>query len=196
MYNALGKRWRERQGEVSFNAYPAIASHVTADARLRLADYLRYAGREHVYYVDTDSLIVDNDGFAALSDFVDSSKLGYLKLEGVANEIFIRAPKDYAFGAEEHMKGVSHDAQRLGSNVFRQQQWPGLLQGFARGHWDRVLTVPVTKTLDRTISSGVVRGDGSVEPYHLWISDGETVATNDPRRGLLRPFLPPSEPSL
>jgi len=178
-FNALGFRWRESKGDVSFNAFPAIAAHVTANARLRLAMFIRTAGREHVYYVDTDSLIVDGKGYERLTPWVDTSRLGYLKLEGIADQINIRAPKDYTFAEDEHIKGVSRDSNKLDDNVFRQLQWPGLLQSFARGHYDKVVTVPVTKVLAREVRTGIEREGGYIEPWHLGIDDAGRMIVND-----------------
>ncbi|GAJ21876.1 unnamed protein product, partial [marine sediment metagenome] len=54
--------------EESFNSFPAIASHVTAYGRMYLYELMKQAGRENVFYCDTDSLIVNEAGRSKLSN--------------------------------------------------------------------------------------------------------------------------------
>ncbi len=186
-YNFLDKRWQDVQGPASFNAFVAIASHVTAQARLQLWSYIQQAGREHVYYVDTDSLIVDAEGFANLSSFIDPGRLGYLKLEGEASRIVINAPKDYTFGDDTHLKGISRDAERISDTVWSQQQWPSLGTAYQRQQFDLVHTRGIEKHLNRTIFSGTVQADGWVTPHRVTVNDDKLTVISPSALSLAKP---------
>lgn len=76
----------------------SIATFVTSVARSVLRAYM-YVVKQNggmVFYVDTDSLIVDNYGYEALQPYIDKYRLGYLdeELENIAF-IEINTLKDY-----------------------------------------------------------------------------------------------------
>jgi len=164
-YNFAGKRWRDTTGIASFNAFVAIAAHVTALARIDLWGFVCQAGQTHVYYIDTDSLIVDQVGYDRLHDDVDPDRLGALKLEGTASSMDVWAAKDYRFGDEEHHKGISSNAVALAANLWQQQEWPGLTMAWSKGETDYVYTHTVTKLLARQVFTGMLQPDGQVWPY-------------------------------
>ncbi len=190
-HNFAGQRWRDTQGPASFNAFIAIASHVTANARLALWHYIVQAGRENVYYVDTDSLIVNRRGYENLLPQIDATRLGQLKLEGETTSIDIRAPKDYSFGDENHLKGVSRDAEMITEALWAQQQWPSIPAAYRRGEQNHVHTRRIVKRLSRDLYSGVVGSDGWLEPFRVQVNSfGVTEVLPGP--GVPPPLLPAS----
>jgi hypothetical protein len=157
---------RERTDE-SYNSFPAIASEVTSNSRLYLFTLLQQAGRSNVYYMDTDSLVVSEAGLANLNSYVSDDALGGLKLEGQADFLDIRAPKDYTFGAKTRIKGVRSNAIRLASNVYRQDRFPSIQGLLRQEQMTSYVVTQVTKTLAREIYSGDVTPDGYVLPFQL-----------------------------
>lgn len=115
----LGGTRFEKVGEDSeaFNSFPAIASHVTAQARIHLLKHILIADIPNVYYMDTDSLMINKIGYENLKDTLDNKILGKMKLEDTSNYIKINAPKDYIFDGKikrlEKRKGISKDARLL-----------------------------------------------------------------------------------
>ena len=53
------------EGE-STHSFPAIAAHVSAEARMELWSIINEAGRDNVFYCDTDSVLVNEDGYKNL----------------------------------------------------------------------------------------------------------------------------------
>jgi len=146
------------------NSFPAIAAHVTAYARLLLWGLIRQAGRENVFYCDTDSMIVNAQGYENLSDQLDPFTLGKLKIEEESTEINILAPKYYSMGSHWKRKGVTENAIETKANTFVCTQFPSLL---SQGHWSKDVTFhtqSVTKTFSLQINDGTVRTDGWVAP--------------------------------
>lgn len=157
---------RQRQEE-SYNSFPAIAAEVTANARLYLHSLIKQAGREHTYYVDTDSLIVDQVGLNRLSYLLHDLKLGSLKLEGVATEITIRAAKDYTFADKIKIKGIRSNAVQLAPNVYQQARFPSIQGLLHKENLDDYIVTQVVKHLQRKIYTGNVTTQGQVVPFQL-----------------------------
>jgi hypothetical protein len=157
---------REKKDE-SYNSFPAIAAEVTANARLYLWRLVSRAGRESVYYIDTDSLIVNREGMDRLTEVRDLTRLGALKLEGTASTLEIRAPKDYTFGGYTKIKGIRPNAEKLAPATFRQDKFPSI-QGLLRsGEASDYVVTQQVKTLNRQVYSGVVTPSGFVRPFQL-----------------------------
>ncbi len=64
-----------REGE-SQDSHPAIAAHVTGYARMLLWRYMLKAGRENIFYNDTDSLWVNKLGYDNLAGDIEEGALG------------------------------------------------------------------------------------------------------------------------
>jgi len=165
----LGGLVQERgKDEESKDSFPAIAAHVTAYARIKLWDLIQLAGIEHVYYVDTDSLLVDGDGLARLASRIDESALGMLSIKGEYDEIEIWGNKDYRFGSKERHKGVRKDAIWIDSHTVQQSKWSGLRGLVAAGVVDKPITRTIRKHLNRAYDKGLINPDGRVSPF--WVS--------------------------
>jgi len=168
-------RWRALGGIVQCqskesearDSHPAIAAHVTADARMLLWAYRHAAGHENVYYTDTDSLLVNDRGRERLRFYLDPNQLGLLKVEDVYTEGHIWGAKDYRLGDYERHKGVRASASWLDTNTVQQQQWSSLKGMLASGELTDPTTKQVIKRLKRTYSKGHVATDGRVYPLRL-----------------------------
>lgn len=162
-----GERWNIKDRRESYNAFPAIAAHVTAAARIYLWSLIATAGRGEVFYCDTDSLIVTAKGRHRLRPYLDEGKLGMLKCEYKSSRIEIRAPKDYATDTENKHKGIKADAEEIRPGVYRQMHWQTLRGAIMAGHADTVHLRPVVKVLARVYHKGTVHPSGSVSPIVL-----------------------------
>jgi len=168
-----GNIFREtREGE-AYHSAPAIAAHVTAYARMYLFYLMKQVPPGHLYYVDTDSLLVDAVGKAALESMIDPSQMGMLKIEYESDWLDIVAPKHYHMQGRDCMSGVRPSANPLGQNRFEQWEWPklrGLLQMAMSGEY----TINrVVKQFESQIWSGYETPTGWVDPYIF--STGEII---------------------
>lgn len=96
-----GKVWKRKEdpdNNEAYNSFPAVASHVTAYARMMLWKYMETAGIENVYYCDTDSLLMNDVGYANLmkAELINDQILGKLKLEK-EGRLTLYGCKDYTF---------------------------------------------------------------------------------------------------
>jgi DNA polymerase elongation subunit (family B) len=154
----------------SHYAIPHIASFVTSYARVHLLRLILAAGWRNVYYVDTDSLIVNVEGFARLREFIDESKLGYLKLELVSDRLAIYGAKAYELGDKIKMRGIRADATRIDENDARRYktyEFFSLMRNLARGLSNAVIERHFVKQAFREYRKGNVGKDGFVEPIRF-----------------------------
>ena len=151
-----------------YNAFPAISSHITADARMYLWKLFKMAGLENVFYVDTDGFFTNKQGLDNLSSLLDKYKIGYLKVEGIANHLEIRGLKDYTFGNDVKIKGIRKDAKKLDENTYLQTEFEGLRTGLRKKQIDYVIVRQEMKFLKREYTKGQVLENGKVIPFELW----------------------------
>lgn len=163
----LGEIFELTGYEECFNSFPAISSHVTAYARLYLWELIKQAGIGHVFYCDTDSLIVDKVGLDNLENKMNPSDLGMLKLEEVTECLNIRGLKDYTTGEKNVIKGIRKNAEKLRENVYSQESWPSF-RGTLRDGDANIYTIKtVVKYLNREYTKGTVSTNGQVTPFVL-----------------------------
>lgn len=154
-----------KKGE-SHNAFVAVSSHVSSYARCYLFCLLLRAGRDNVYYVDTDSLFTNHTGYRNLSGIIDISRLGALKVEGISDTLEIVSPKHYNFDGQWKIKGVSRKSPKLPNGKYKQEIWPRLNSVLARER-EEYFNYFIEKNLTSKVSSGIISGEGIVTPYQL-----------------------------
>lgn len=155
---------RSTRREEPWTSFPAIAAHVTAYARRHITQLRARAGVSHVWYMDTDSLFVDDAGLVALQGLV-SDRLGDLKIECTATSLTIRGLKDYEIGTKKKTKGIRRDAIISGMAA-RQVQFRGIAGAMRAGEPGIARIGAVTKTLSRVYTKGTIQ-DSYVIPLHL-----------------------------
>jgi hypothetical protein len=163
------------EGE-SYNSSPAIAAHVTSYARVKLWNLILTAGREHVFYCDTDSLVVDKAGYDNLALFYIGDRLGDLKLIRKFMRLLIHGPKDYEFGDVKKIKGIRKNAVQTGPNTFVQDKFSHFRSMLVSGDLNTMIVTPVAKTLKRIYTKGEIGQDGRVIPLKFMVDDhGQTL---------------------
>jgi hypothetical protein len=162
--NAIELRYKA--GE-SYYSFPAIAGAVTAYARVYLWELMYKAGLANVYYVDTDSLIVNQSGYDNLSSCLNNSRLGGLKLEGIENYLYIHSVKDYIFGNEVKVKGVPKSAVKLSDNSWEYEQFRGAKTWINDGMQAGFKVYTRMKERKHVYDKGILQVDGSVLPLRF-----------------------------
>lgn len=155
---------RSDQAESS-DSHPAIAACITAAARLKLWQLICCAKKENVYYVDTDSLLVNRAGFDLLGIHISPDTLGGLRLEGRFQDISIHACKDYVFDLRKKRKGVAATDFVVTDDTFECSQKNSLSAMIRGGDMSQAITTKISKHLLRTYEKGTVLASGRVEPY-------------------------------
>ena len=177
-YNLLyygGKIIKEQSTEsYSYDSFPAVASHVTAFARMLLWNYIKIAGRENVYYSDTDSIMTNKTGYNNLKEYIHETKLGYLALENIGENVTIKGVKDYIFNDNVKIKGISKNDIKLSENRYLHRRIMKPRSMFRHGHDSGLYVQAMIKNLSREYKKGTVTGTGWVKPYLLPQGEGTT----------------------
>lgn len=151
----------------SFNSFPAIAAAVTAYGRMRLWKLIQAAGFKNTFYVDTDSLLVNRDGYRNLLSHRDETALGALKLVAQPRKVTLRGAKDYTMDDTTRIKGVPKNSIRISENEFETERFLTFFQNIRKGNTSGVLQERQRKALKRIYDKGVVGADGVVMPFSL-----------------------------
>ena len=104
--------------EARYSFY-AIAAHVVDYAKVKLFNLIAQAGTHNVFYTDTDSIITNRAGYAALSDQISDYALGKLKVEGRGLLYAGFSKKDYLLGGVRKLKGFPEQVTPPETNVFQ-----------------------------------------------------------------------------
>ena len=153
--------------EEGFNSFPAIAAHVTEYARMYLWKMIKKAGLNNVYYMDTDSLFVNDQGLKNLECEIDNLKLGKLKLVKTIKDLTIYGVKDYVADETVKHKGVPKTAKQLPNNTFQYLFFPGLRTDIRTGIDKPYMKKYVKKILKRIYTKGHVHDSGFITPFEL-----------------------------
>jgi len=163
----LGEVFELKGHSEAYNSFPAIASHVTAYARLYLWELMQACGHGNYVYCDTDSLMVTDVGRDNLAPYLSPTELGKLKLERTVNQLIIRGLKDYSADEKVVIKGVRKSALQVSDGVYTQEQWPSFKGIFKSTDANTYVVKHVTKHLTRKYTKGDVGDDGVVTPFVL-----------------------------
>jgi hypothetical protein len=127
-----GKIRRLEYTLAAWDTFVAIASHVTAYARMYLWDIMQKAGIQNVYHVATDSLIVNQQGRDRLQDLLSPHKTGSLKQELRGDVLTVYGKNDWKLDQEVRVKGVAKKAKWLSEDQAVNTVWPSL-EGWLKG---------------------------------------------------------------
>ena len=156
----------EREKRTSALTFIAIASHVTSYARAYLWSLMEKAGREEVFYCDTDSVFVTRKGYMRLRELIHPTELGKLSLEAQSSWLDIRGLKDYAYEGCEKIKGVGKYIKKLGENIYLVKEWLRS-KSLVRKGLSSPYVLLKEKKLARKYLKGIVTSSGKVLPFTL-----------------------------
>jgi hypothetical protein len=148
------KVYQTIQTGYSYNAFPAIASHVTSYARMYLYRLKKAAGIDNVYYNDTDSLFTNEAGYVGLKSYIHPDRLGALGIEEVCDWLEVMCPKNYRTPQTDKHKGVRSSAIEFSENTFAQDQFSGLNGMLRKGIPDGIMVKLIEKHLSMRITHG------------------------------------------
>jgi len=151
----------------SMHSFPAIAAHVTAYARLYLWCLINIAGRSNCFYCDTDSLFINTTGLDNLTDYLDDSIIGRLKIEYQTDTLNIYGLKDYETQEKKVIKGIKKSAARISDVDYSVEIWPSLKGILRVSPGPYYITRRQLKHLNRDYTKGTISIDGQVLPFVL-----------------------------
>jgi hypothetical protein len=154
------------EGE-SYHSFPAVAAHITENARMALWSIIGDIGPERVLYCDTDSIIIHSTDLERVTWPKDDFKLGALKIQERFSELRIDGAKNYRTDNMRKIKGIPENAVEITPGVFRYDSFERQISCMRSGQITGVKITPVTRRLTTAYDKGVVGKDGVVTPHHF-----------------------------
>jgi DNA polymerase type B, organellar and viral len=155
----------EIDGETE-DSTPALAAWIYSEGRMRLWNWMRTAGSEEVYYVDSDSVFCSGVGASRLqvSGAIQPGKMGALRVQGVHQGVRISGIRDYRCGDKVVRAGVPSPGTSHQGTVYA--WWRDSTVRESIDEWTepraeaRLVVIPEA----RIYRHGTVCADGRVEP--------------------------------
>jgi DNA polymerase elongation subunit (family B) len=155
-----------RAGEKPYSC-PSIAGAITAYGRMYLWELMSYAGKENVYYCDTDSLITNSRGLQNLSAYLGETALGKLKIVEQGRSLSIHAPKDFSLDLHARRSGSHADIQELLEPEVVSEEFTRMKTAMKQGVHGSIEVREVLKHRRAQYDKGRVNADGRVTPWVL-----------------------------
>ncbi|KKL12250.1 hypothetical protein LCGC14_2537630, partial [marine sediment metagenome] len=162
-----GKVYIRKRTEEAQDSFPAISGAVTAHGRMMLWGLIQQAGRDNVFYVDTDSLLVNTEGYDRLRPAIAPDTLGGLHLDRIASKVIIFGLKDYSIEGRRKIKGVKSKAIKVSEHSFIEEKWERFHSALRRGTLEDYRIRLSPKVLKLPYDKGTVLEDGRVLPYRF-----------------------------
>lgn len=149
------------------SSIPAITGWVMSEARRRLWEVIEAAGRENVYYMDTDSVIVKLDGHRRLQELGPQITKAFLVHKATWSGGEIHGPRNLELDRSRRLAGVPVRAQRTGDLTFDGEVWRSLKASLARAELDHVAVLPRSFKVRSTDPRRERINNGYTLPYRL-----------------------------
>lgn len=146
------------------NCLPQITGYITSVCRVRLWNLMQEAGLENLFYVDTDSLIVNSRGARNLSARIERDGAYGLVHKSAISRIEIQGPRQISIDGERRYSGVPRNAVASGDDEVAGEVWEGIGEALRNGRSDQVL---VYERAFKLIGSDTRRN---------WLDNGRTEA--------------------
>lgn len=125
----------------SDDSCPQITSYIMSMARNRLYNAMTAIGMSNVYYVDTDSIIVNTAGHYRIRELTDCGKFDGLRLKHSHRGYEIYGPRALVAGDNYVFSGLPSGSRRVGDTSFRGEVTTSMERAIRIGEWDRVTTI-------------------------------------------------------
>lgn len=167
LYRSVAWHTQRYQPEGEYaHSFPAIAAFVTSYVRIRMAMLRQWCPARSVYYQDSDSLHVSQEGYDALVEggMVEPKEVGKLKLVERAHSAYYHGPKDYTLDGRHVIAGVPKDARPIDPRTFDAVQSPRLRSILATRPASSLITRRKVIRLESAHVQGTLGDDGWVAP--------------------------------
>ncbi len=163
--NIIYKEWKEGYARHTFLA---IAGAITANGRMLLYSLMQKSKRENVYLCDTDSLLVNLEGYRALASDIAEPVPGKLKIDKQSKRLVIHGVKDYELGNKIRHKGIKQKAIEIEQDAFEQWNWSSMLSWLNSGGQGPADAKRIVKHRKGDYYKGIVDDkSGRITPYSL-----------------------------
>jgi hypothetical protein len=155
--------------ELCATSCPSIAAFWTSAGRVYLYGIIEQAGRNNVFYYDTDSVIVNETGYLNIYNggYIHSQKAGSLKVKEESDDVEILGIRRYRFGKRWCVAGPFGGEQQGTGEIGVWEEH----EGFAGQLWHSDVGKPVKIKRKgrwrREYKHGIVDKQGNIHPFRI-----------------------------
>lgn len=160
-----GHCMREGEPEYHLDSSPQVWAWIAAAVRARLADVLRNLGK-HVFYWDTDSVIVDSRGASIMEARQDFNVPGGWRKKGSASTMHVWGYRRYSFG-ESISIGLPVSSRDEAGGRFVWQSPETFDEAMGNRHFPDGTIVHRSARLRGTYQHGKICEDGRIVPFEI-----------------------------
>lgn len=140
----------ETERRESKNSLPQVTGWIMAECRRRLWHGMESAGFDNIAHVDTDSVLVNSAGLAAMREHYGTEFDAMWAIKGTWRALDIWGPRAYYRGRERVMSGIPKKARQVGEGSYAGEQWASLAHDLETRQGGAVTTRPATWTMTRS----------------------------------------------
>jgi hypothetical protein len=146
------------------SSVPQITGWVMSQARVNLWRIMKMAGHDHLYYTDTDCVIVDAHGHMKLRGMNWCDPAIVLLHKGTYSSATIYGPRNIVLEDERRLSGVPKRATMTGELQFQGEVWAGLRASLETRRPNEVGVAPRTFDVE------------DADPRRIHTENGRTLA--------------------
>lgn len=167
MMHVGSKTFVETERREADSSLPQITGYVMSVSRVRLWDACAAAGAGTVQHIDTDSLIVNRDGAAALQLAVAAGLPGGWRPKEKWTSLDVTGPRHYRSSGRRVIPGVPVSALETAPGEFHGQVWESLATSLERQSGDVVRVLDRVWRPKRFDGRRPWQGEGPAQPIRL-----------------------------
>jgi hypothetical protein len=161
------RRWEAWQKTWWEQALPQALSYIMAVSRVRLWDAMVVAGFEHVVWVHTDCLVVDDTGHERLRAAVGAAKLGSLRYKSTQSAFEPITPYLVEGSTYRVRAGIPRKSWVSADGSVHGEHWETLQGALSHGRADRVIVSDHVFEPDYTDTRRLHLAGGDTAPFRV-----------------------------
>jgi DNA polymerase type B, organellar and viral len=146
---------------------PQITGYIMSEARAKLWRAAIQIGRQHVVYMDTDSLVVDSNGHDRIHELSAFPLFDGLRSKAHYRNIHIYGPRSLICDTRPCVAGMPRDSRQSGPKTWTGEVWRGAKESVRLNEAGSVSIRNTNFTLRYNSSRRFLCVDGSTVPYSL-----------------------------
>lgn len=166
---------------------PQITGYIMSEARAKLWRASQLIGPDHVFYMDTDSLLVDSSGHQKIQSRYDVGIFDGLRSKGRYRRMELYGPRAIVLDKRPSVSGLPKSATRMSGTAWQGDVWRGAMESVRRGEHDSVRIAHSIHRLRYNSHRRYFDADGRTRPYVLpgYVPAGSTVRRPSRREVLI-----------
>jgi len=160
---------------------PQITSYVMSEARAKLWRASQAIGPANVFYMDTDSLVVNSAGHTHIQVSTGNNLYDGLRSKAHFRKVHIYGPRSIICDTKPHVSGMPKGSVKVEQDKWSGEVWRGASESIRSGEHDSVRIRSTQFQLRYNQHRRAYDGGGFTRPHHLrGNNDSPKVASKPP----------------